>query len=86
MTRTVGCLGGFLGRVLGRDPLSYFGGPLISPHHTMASIALRNGTDIATVSEQLGHVDTGITARTYLHGSKESDRAAADVLDVALRG
>jgi len=54
--------------------------------HTMASIALQNGVDIATVSERLGHADTGITARIYLHGSKESDRAAADVLDKALHG
>jgi integrase len=54
--------------------------------HTMASLALQNGVDIATVSERLGHADTNITARIYLHGSKESDRAAADVLDVALHG
>jgi integrase len=52
--------------------------------HTMASLALRNGVDIATVSERLGHADTNITARIYLHGSKESDRAAADLLDAAL--
>jgi len=54
--------------------------------HTMASIALQNGTDIATVSERLGHANTGITARIYLHGSKESDRAAADALDTAFHG
>jgi integrase len=63
--------------------------PWITVHglrHTMASIALQNGTDIATVSERLGHADTSITARIYLHGSKESDRAAADALDAALHG
>jgi integrase len=49
--------------------------------HTMASLALQNGVDIATVSERLGHADTNITARIYLHGSKESDRAAASALD-----
>jgi integrase len=54
--------------------------------HTMASLALQNGVDIATVSERLGHANTNITARIYLHGSKESDRAAADVLDAALHG
>jgi integrase len=52
----------------------------------MASLALQNEIDIATVSQRLGHADTGITARIYLHGSKESDRAAADTLDVALHG
>jgi len=69
--------------------VSEAGVPWIRLHglrHTMASLALQNGVDIATVSERLGHADTNITARIYLHGSKESDRAAADVLDAALHG
>lgn len=52
--------------------------------HTMASLALQGGVDVATVSERLGHADVGITTRTYLHGSIESDRRAADQLDAAL--
>jgi integrase len=39
---------------------------------------------MATISEWLGHADVGITMRTYIHGSAESGRAAADLLDVAL--
>lgn len=54
--------------------------------HTMASIALQNGTDIATVSERLGHENTRVTAEIYLHGSKESDREAANALDAVLHG
>ena len=54
--------------------------------HTMASLALQNGTDIATVSERLGHSDTNVTARIYLHGSEESDRLAASALDDVLHG
>jgi integrase len=54
--------------------------------HTMASLALQNGVDIATVSQRLGHADTRITAQVYLHGSRETDRAAADALDAALHG
>jgi integrase len=54
--------------------------------HTMASLALQNGVDVATVSQRLGHVDVGVTMKIYLHGSKESDRAAADVLDAVLGG
>ena len=54
--------------------------------HTMASIALQNGTDIATVSERLGHSDPSVTTRIYLHGSEESDRAAAHILDRVLHG
>jgi integrase len=52
----------------------------------MASIALQNGTDIATVSERLGHSDTNVTARIYLHGSKGTDRQAATALDDVLHG
>ena len=54
--------------------------------HTMASLALQAGADIATVSERLGHSDTNVTARIYLHGSVESDRQAASVLDGVLHG
>jgi len=54
--------------------------------HTMASLALQNGTDIATVSERLGHANTQITALIYLHGSADTDRQAADGLDIALNG
>jgi len=54
--------------------------------HTMASLALQNGADIATVSERLGHANTQITALIYLHGSADTDRRAADGLDIALNG
>lgn len=52
--------------------------------HTMASMALQSGTDIATVSHRLGHANTHVTARIYLHGSEETDRRAADLLDGTL--
>lgn len=45
--------------------------------HTHASLLILAGVDVATVSERLGHADVGITVRTYLHGSVESDREAA---------
>ena len=45
--------------------------------HTHAAIALTGGLNPLVVSERLGHKDTSITARIYLHGSEESDRAAA---------
>ena len=54
--------------------------------HTMASLALQRGTDIATVSHRLGHTNTHVTARIYLHGRVESDREAASVLDGVLHG
>lgn len=67
-------------------PCGHLVDTLETMRHTMASLALQNGVDLATVSEGLGHSDTGITARIYLHGSKESDRGAADALDTALQG
>ncbi|MCC8099757.1 MAG: site-specific integrase [Clostridiales bacterium] len=45
------------------------------PHklrHSYASIAITNGEDIVSVSENLGHADTSITLRTYSHASEES--------------
>ena len=36
---------------------------------TTASLALQNGTDIATVSERLGHSNINVKARIYLHTS-----------------
>ena len=54
--------------------------------HTMASLALQSGTDIATVSQRLGHSNTHVTARIYLHGSEETDRQAAAALDGVLLG
>ena len=60
------------------------GVPSIGVHglrHTMASLALQNGTDIATVSQRLDHSDTSVTTKVYLHGSEETDRAAAEVLE-----
>jgi integrase len=52
--------------------------------HTAASQLHDNNVPMATISEWLGHADVGITMRTYIHGSPESGRAAADLLDAAL--
>ncbi len=44
------------------------------PHilrHTAASIALREGSDLASVSGLLAHADVAITARTYSHAYDE---------------
>ncbi len=49
------------------------------PHklrHSYASIAITNGEDIVSVSENLGHSDTSITLRTYSHANEESRKRA----------
>ncbi len=73
-----------LKRIVQRAGLEWIG--VHGLRHTMASLALQAGTDIATVSQRLGHANTQITARVYLHGSTESDRAAAFALEDLLNG
>ena len=44
--------------------------PPINPHafrHTVASVLIANGTDIVTVSKQLGHAQVSTTSDAYSH-------------------
>jgi integrase len=49
--------------------------------HSHASLLLDNGTDLATVSERLGHSSVRVTADTYAHAIRGRDRKAADSWD-----
>lgn len=58
------------------------------PHklrHTLASIAITNGADIASVSEKLGHANKAITLKMYTHADAESIRRAGDIYREALK-
>ena len=48
--------------------------------HTFASCAIECGMDVKTLSEILGHADTAITLRTYVHTSMEQKRAQMEKL------
>lgn len=57
------------------------------PHkmrHTQASVSITNGADVASVSAKLGHSNTGVTLRFYVHASPESQKRASDVFRAAL--
>ena len=63
--------------------------PHINPHafrHTVASVLLANGTDIVTVSKQLGHASVNTTESFYSHIIEENKaRASECIADVLLR-
>lgn len=63
--------------------------PHINPHafrHTVASVLLANGTDIVTVSKQLGHANTSTTENFYAHIIEENKAKASEcIADVLLR-
>ena len=71
------------------NPTERHGLPHINPHafrHTVASVLIANGTDIVTVSKQLGHSQVSTTGDIYSHVIDESKAQAAEcIADVMLR-
>lgn len=72
-----------------KDFADRHGLPHINPHafrHTVASVLLANGTDIVTVSKQLGHANVTTTENFYSHIIEENKAKAAEcIADVLLR-
>lgn len=59
----------------------------LHPHklrHSLASVSITNGADIASVSEKLGHANKGITLKMYTHADQESMKRAGDIFRQAL--
>ncbi len=57
------------------------------PHklrHTCASVTIKNGGDIASTSEKLGHSDKALTLRWYTHGDEESQKKVNEIFRNAL--
>lgn len=54
--------------------------------HTVASVLLANGTDIVTLSKQLGHASVNTTENFYSHIIEENKAKASEcIADVLLR-
>ena len=48
--------------------------------HTFATLSLKNGVDVKTLSGALGHYSAGFTLSTYTHATAEMKRDAADTI------
>ncbi|MBP3411939.1 MAG: tyrosine-type recombinase/integrase [Oscillospiraceae bacterium] len=63
--------------------------PHINAHafrHTVASVLIANGTDVVTVSKQLGHLDVSTTENYYAHIIEEHKQKATEcIADTLLR-
>lgn len=60
----------------------------LHPHklrHSYASVALTNGADLVSVSENLGHSDSAVTLRMYAHANEESRKRASATMREAIQ-
>jgi integrase len=59
-----------------------------SPHalrHATATLMVAKGVHMRVVAEQLGHADPAMTSRVYAHVAPDTQAAALDVLDEAVK-
>ena len=48
--------------------------------HTFATLALKSGVDVKTLSSMLGHYSAGFTINTYAHVTAQMKQDAADAI------
>ena len=48
--------------------------------HTFATLSLKYGVDVKTLSGALGHYDAGFTLRTYTHATRQKQDEAAQTM------
>ena len=54
--------------------------------HTFATLSLKNGVDVKTLSSTLGHYSAGFTLSTYTHATAEMKREAAETIGDVISG
>ena len=54
--------------------------------HTFATLSLKNGVDVKTLSSALGHYSAGFTLSTYTHATAEMKREAAETIGGVISG
>jgi len=82
---------------LGMHPItpSHWWGKFINKHnlrkitfhqlrHTNATILMDLGLNLKAISKRLGHANTEITSKTYVHGIESTDKLAAEKIEEAL--
>ena len=68
--------------------LNKYGLRLIRFHdlrHTFATLSLKSGVDVRTLSETLGHFSAGFTLSTYVHSTSGMKQSAADAIGNTIR-
>lgn len=53
--------------------------------HTFATLSLKSGVDVRTLSETLGHFSAGFTLGTYVHSTSGMKQSAADAIGNTIR-
>ena len=53
--------------------------------HTFATLSLKSGVDVRTLSETLGHFSAGFTLSTYVHSTPGMKQSAADAIGSTIR-
>ena len=52
--------------------------------YALATLSLKCGVDVKTLSGALGHYDAGFTLSTYTHATEGMKRSAADTIGSAI--
>ena len=54
--------------------------------HLFATLSLKNGVDVKTLSGALGHYSAGFTLNTYTHATAQMKQDAADTIGAVISG